>query len=186
MSAPDRNTWATPQSVVDAVSRFMGCDPWIDFCADAANAKAESWVGVNGGCVDGYACEGPLESVSPEIALSAPLNGWAWCNPPYSAEAILSVCRWLTRYVECGGTVVLLVNLDESTKWNRMIFPHVRARLVVSQRIQFVPPEGVEESSNLRCQSIYILGPKRPWDVSYLTFQLDWPSNQNLTLFEEP
>lgn len=181
---PNRDLWATPQELVDAVSKFMGKGPHYDLCASAENAKAPWWIGEDGSNTHhGF----PLEDCDPEhIAGHLGGRAWAWCNPPYSAQKILSVCIHLGEIAEFGGTIALLVNIDESTRWHAAIRPYIRARLVLTRRVQFIPPPGVAPSTNSRSQTIYILGPRRPWDgPSYPTLTLDYPREQNLSLFEK-
>lgn len=80
-----------------------------------------------------------------------------WCNPPYS-----DVMPWAKMAMECaavGGTVVMLVKLDPSTKWWAELMP--RADWYAFQkRMQFEGGNGV---SNNFCSALIVLGQHSKW-----------------------
>lgn len=166
-----RDNWETPQHVVDAVAAFMGSPPTIDLCASPHNKKAPHFIGAT------PELGGPLESIAVyDVYMRVGAFGWCWINPPYSRSAILSIARWLAEAARSGLTIALLVNIDKSTRWYRELAPHIRAELVPSTRIQFIPPAGIEASRNSKTQSVLILGKRQPWDLPagvYPSFPLE-------------
>lgn len=152
----DRDRWATPQHVVDAVAEVLGGPPEIDLAASDQNTKAARYV-TEGFVYPVFRDEGltpyrvnlkdGLFSLSPEET-AGEHYGWAWLNPPYSRGNMERFTSWAAEYVEHGGTIALCHRPDFSAGWyQKNVLPYAYMLLLPSKRIRFIPPDGIEGSS---------------------------------------
>ena len=152
----DRDRWATPQHVVDAVAEVLGGPPQIDLAASEHNAKADEYIAENFAHllyldedITPYRVDlsDGLFSLDPRV-LAGQHYGWAWLNPPYSRGNMEKFTAWAAEYVEHGGTIALCHRPDFSAGWyQKNVLPHAYMLLLPSKRIRFIPPDGVEGSS---------------------------------------
>ena len=85
-----------------------------------------------------------------EDGLKVPWLGLVFVNPPYS-----DVMPWAEK--ACWGNSAycgFLVNVDSSTSWWRKLQERCPIGLFFSRRIQFVPPPGVQASTNSKAQAL--------------------------------
>lgn len=164
----NRDHWATPQHVVDAVSAVMGRAPIIDLCASADNAKAELWIGEYESHVPEL--DNPTDgllSIPPEWIVDEYLGAseWAWLQPPYSHGNMPKFTSYAADLVVLGCTVVMLSMASQSDGWWREnVAPYARMIMIPDRRIQFIPPEGVKSTQNSTQNAISVMAPRRPWD----------------------
>lgn len=150
MSDHARDSWATPIHIFQKLHARFGFT--IDVCATAENAKLPRFI-------------------SPEQdGLKAPWGlvvDTAWCNPPYSDPA-----PWLSKadieYRERRVRTVMLLNYCCDRNYFRRFLSMPYVHIVhVNPRIQFVPPEDIEASSNNNGQILVLFGIDEPstwWD----------------------
>jgi hypothetical protein len=149
----DKNSWGTPDYILDAVREAFGgqidCDP-------ASNAKAQERVRATVWC--------GRESPYNGDGLDAPWNGSLFINPPYGKGLVDPFARRLKSAWECkqhyphlGVRVhAVLVNLDPSTEWFRT-FESCSAHLVNLGRVAFLHPDtGLPVKGNSRSQCLLV------------------------------
>jgi hypothetical protein len=147
----DKNSWGTPDYILDAVREAFGgqidCDP-------ASNAKSQERVRA----VTWYGAGSP----SGEDGLAYGWNGKVFINPPYgkglvqpfadSLEgeyALASGCRFVDGHA-------VLVNLDPSTEWFKT-FESCSTHLVNLGRVAFLHPDtGLPVRGNSRSQCLLV------------------------------
>ena len=135
-----RDTWATPRSFFDWV--YERWHPLLDVCASAENTKCPRFI-----TAEQDAFHTPWHST----------NGVCWCNPPGS-----EVGRWVdlcARRSEQGNlTVCCLVQAGLSSRWFARNYRRADTYLL-SPRVQFIPPPGIERSSNARDYMLMVFHP---------------------------
>lgn len=164
-----RQEWETPQNffdVVDAEFRFQ-----IDVCATFENSKCEtSYLGLD------------RDDLIFRDALSLDTNWFssgiqrAWCNPGFANPG-----PWLSRAeleTNFSGSpdrvVVVMALISPSTKWWRdWAMRASEIRLLGGKRVQFVAPEGIEQSSNMRENCLIIFRPN-PHNLLPRIWTWDW------------
>lgn len=145
----DKNSWGTPEYILDAVREAFGgqidCDP-------ASNAKAQErvrarvWYGEGPGTfgADGTVCV---------------WYGRVFINPPYGKGLIMPFAEALAANVIDEGRVrshAVLVNLDPSTEWFRT-FESCSTHLVNLGRVAFLHPDtGLPVKGNSRSQCLLV------------------------------
>lgn len=138
----DPDSWCTPKWFVDYLPVFD-----LDPCSNERShivAKQSLTIADNG-------------LSQPWVDVSKRKHPLVWCNPPYS-----DVMPWAKMAVECareGGTVVMLVKLDPSTKWWAELMPHANW-YAFRKRMQFEGGDGV---SNNFCSALIVLGMQDKW-----------------------
>lgn len=181
----ERDLWATPQAVVDAVWSVMGRAPYIDLACSPGNAKANyritesvhDWRLPSGWDVDAtYSEDRGLFGICPITAAELmDLHAWAWLNPPYSRGNLPRFTAWAASFAQAGGTVALCVPSSHSDSWWRKnVAPHARMILQPDRRIQFDPPAGVTPSSNSGQNAVVIMAHRRPWDGDTIVRRLEF------------
>lgn len=114
--------------------------------------------------VDLDPCSNPRSTVRARQSLSLEANqdglempwfGLVYCNPPYSAPLPwaekLALERGQEGRVRGAG---FLVNADHSPRWWRVLTGQLALRLDFNERLEFVPPPGIEPSKNDRPQTL--------------------------------
>lgn len=185
----ERDLWATPQAVVDAVAGVMmttmGVVPYIDLACSPDNAKAHyritesvhDWRVPSDWELDAMTSEdeGLFGFCPMTAARLMRIHHWAWLNPPYSRGNLPRFTAWAAAFAQYGGTVALCVPASHSDSWWREnVTPHARMILQPDRRIQFEPPPGVEPSSNSGQNAIVIMAPRRPWDGDTIVRRLEF------------
>lgn len=84
--------------------------------------------------------------------LVLPWSGLMYCNPPYSAPLPWAQ-KLAAEWVNLTGAG-FLVNADHSPKWWHVLKQALPIRLDFDERLEFVPPPGVEPSKNDRPQTL--------------------------------
>ena len=141
MSAGIRDTWATPPEFRRAVVMAFG-HRTFDVCASADNYFSS---------VDYYdENQDGLEHIWPAG------DGFNWCNPPGS-----QVAAWVKHANVCathGASSLVLVQQGLETDWYHAVKDHCET-LLLTPRIQFVPPPGIPKSSNPRNYMLLVFEP---------------------------
>jgi len=135
-----RDSWATPQEFFNLVKKKW--NPTLDVCASESNHKCESYL------------------TEEDDALTTewyPRNGVAWMNPPYS-----DITPWVKKAVEEAQErrvkTICLLPCDPSTKWWSICEDYAASEIILlSPRIQFVPPTGIKKSSNPKASALVII-----------------------------
>jgi hypothetical protein len=152
----DKNSWGTPDYILDAVREAFGgqidCDP-------ASNAKAQERVRA----VDWH---GPDNYVSDPFGTNGLDYGWegrVFINPPYGKNLVLPFadmlsCMWDN--IEAAAFPItahaVLVNLDPSTAWFKT-FESCSTHLVNLGRVAFLHPDtGLPVKGNSRSQCLLV------------------------------
>lgn len=129
-----RDTWATPPEFINWVEAVYG-KITLDVCASAHNAKADKY----------------FTEADDGLSQSWETPGWAWCNPPGS-----QVERWVAKALT-QPQVLILVQQGTETPWFRDLVQGSIEVLLLSPRIQFVPPEGIKKTSNPRNYALAVI-----------------------------
>lgn len=162
-----RQCWRTPKSLYTHIRRIY--DVSIDACATSASALHLAWFGPD------HHDPARRDALAPGVDWGAHITfksdgscpGWEWpgrsmltayCNPGFSFFP-----AWLPmmhQQVAAGnvGCVIGMALVAPSTDWWREWVALKASEIVyLSPRVQFVAPEGVEQSSNNRdnCLVIY-------------------------------
>lgn len=135
-----KDSWRTPPEVVDPLHAKF------DFKFDMAASDENHLF--------------PLYYTKEKSALRArwgKLDGWKWCNPPYSKPL-----PWVKKAAR-SRRVVMLLNQDTSTAWARLAKREANIIILLDWRIQFIHAvTGERGPSNNKCQQILIFNQKRP------------------------
>lgn len=131
------DSWQTPQSVIDYVEKRFG-DIAVDLCATAENKK--------GAYMPSFFSEENSMLTADELEITEAFSEGGvyedtgkifWCNPPYSNP--LPFVKTCKEIADQGYTVIMLLNLDTSTKWFSVINEHAKTIFpIVGGRISFV------------------------------------------------
>ena len=162
MDIDPRQEWATPDDFWQVINTEF--DFQLDACARADNAKCENYI-------------------TPEIDALSPLVNWideqtrcVWVNPGFS-----NMTPWVTKaYDEAQkypDAVVVVMGLPSfSAKWWReLVLPKAsEIRLLSSkQRVQFVAPPGIKQTTNNRNNCIFVFRKKRRQTDAHV-WNWDW------------
>lgn len=135
-----KDSWRTPPEIFDPLHAKF------DFKFDMAASEENHLL--------------PLYYTKEHSALKArwrKLDGWKWCNPPYSKPL---------PWVKCaarGRRVVMLLNQDTSTEWAKLARREANLIILLDWRIRFIHAvTGERGPSNNKCQQIFIFDEKRP------------------------
>ena len=132
-----RQTWGTPQALFDVLHAEYHFT--VDACASPYNRKLDRYWSRDD---DAFAQEVSGERL--------------WCNPPYR-----DVPSWIEL---CSGAqfAALLLPVRSDREWWREWKPKCEVHYFVGEaperRIQFVPPPGVEQSSNPGIYCLLLIG----------------------------
>ena len=112
--------WYTPQWVIDMLGPF-DCDP----CAAPQAARPFATA--------------PLCWTKEDDGLQKDWQGVVWMNPPYSAAPLRRFCEKMAAH---GQGIALLVNRQDNTLWQEVIFPTATSMIFMRHRIRFISPDG--------------------------------------------
>jgi phage N-6-adenine-methyltransferase len=147
----DKNSWGTPQHIIEAVREAFGgqidCDP-------ASNAKAQERVRAE----VWYGEDTPFSGALSNDGCDFFWLGRVWLNPPYGKGLILPFADQLREEIDaarCAAHAVL-VNLDPSTEWFKT-FESCSTHLVNLGRVAFLHPDtGLPVKGNSRAQCLLV------------------------------
>lgn len=151
--------WGTPTDICVGIIHFLqgyreiswGQYYDLDCCANLFNTKVQ----------DNFISE-------EQDAMKTNWNGKrVWCNPPYSRG---NVDRFVNRAIEMTSTaplmdVIMLINVDPSTKYFKRIVEHAKAIVYVTGgRIDFIDPNTMQPSKSPKKPNMFVLfsSSKRP------------------------
>lgn len=152
MAVLDNDYWATPTDVCVGIIQFLqgyGEISWgqyydLDCCANLFNTKVR----------DNFISED-------QDAMKTDWNGKrVWCNPPYSRG---NVKRFVDRAIEQTQNsslmdVIMLINVDPSTKYFKRIIEHAKAVVYVTGgRIDFISPDTMLSSDRPKKPNMFVL-----------------------------
>lgn len=122
-----KQDYATPDDFMTASKSKLGITEFsFDFAADASNAKAAQWWGVQ---------HDSLQQ-SPETWLAAAAGGWGWLNPPFKDIDPWSQRCWQVK--QLGGRIAFLVPASVGANWFKH-FVHGKALvLFLNGRLAFI------------------------------------------------
>ena len=123
----DRDSWCTPQSIVDALLRFWPDGPDLDPCANERSIVP---------CHRRFTIADCIEPQHQEWE-----SFRVYCNPPFSNTA-----PWAKKLSEHNGAAIACVLADPSVSWWRDIWS-ADAICFPDHRVKFLPPPGVKPSS---------------------------------------
>lgn len=147
-----RDSWRTPPWLWSFIKEIW--NPALDVCASDTNRLCDTYFTEEVSCLD---------------------NDWhsstgvAYCNPPYSDPL-----PFIMKAIEQRNnvTTVFLLNLDPSTRWFCEALPCCEEVVILTgSRVKFVPPEGVESSSNSKPQVVLVIGKNPEVRTSYLNIR---------------
>ena len=143
-----KDNWRTPVSLFDAIQRRLRISNFIcDLAADEDNHLCDVWIGEE------------------EDALSVrwPVDGWSWCNPPYSLTK-----EFVGKAIDESykSPSVLLVPAATDTVWWGEAFKNADVVLLLTGRVSFVSPEtGKPVSGNTTGSTVFAFGGIHARDV---------------------
>lgn len=158
--SPERQCWRTPPELWERICQAW--HPCLDLAANEENHLCSAWFGPDH--PDPERRDGLTGYVSP-------CYGTMYCNPGFSfMGAWCKRVRELTRGgVPCG---VVMAPVSTSTKWWREWAMTADEIVLLTPRVQFLPPDGVKKGSNSgdNCLLIYRSGP--PTDATAPRFSV--------------
>lgn len=177
MAVLESDYWATPTDICVGIIHFLqgyGEISWgqyydLDCCANLFNTKVR----------DNFITED-------QDAMVTDWNGKrVWCNPPYSRG---NVDRFVNRAIEQTQNsalmdVVMLINVDVSTKYFKRILEHAKAIVYVTGgRINFIDPNTMLPSNAPKKPNMFVLfsSSKKP-DEFVRTYYADLNFLRSLT-----
>lgn len=122
----DRDTWCTPQEIVDALLRLWPRGPDLDPCTNARSVVPYR---------RRYTAADRID------VTEQTWTGHVYCNPPFSDTG-----PWARKMSMHGDGVVGCVLADPSVSWWRDIWT-ADAICFPDHRVKFIPPPGVKPSS---------------------------------------
>lgn len=145
--------WRTPPSVIDYVKKRWG-KIGVDLCASKENAVASNYFSES---------DSMLNISKSDLKF---VGGLLWCNPPYSNPLpFTKKCAELAS--ECT-TVIMLLNLDTSTKWFDVIDKHATGIYpITGGRVSFCNEHGEPIKGNNKPQVLVKFGgySKQKWET---------------------
>lgn len=148
-----RQTWRTPPDLWAKIAAIW--HPQIDLAADSTNHLCEMWCGPDK--ANDYMRDG----------LTFPAHDYReichtlYCNPGFSN--IGPWCEHVRRETWAGFPLgIMMVLVSPSTAWWNEWAMKADEIIMLTPRVQFVPPPGVKPSSNSKdnCLLLYRHGPK--------------------------
>jgi phage N-6-adenine-methyltransferase len=150
---PRRDEWQTPPDVFIKLNNEF--DLSIDVAANIHNRKSLYYFGPDQQDSRYRNC---LEIDWVQVARDSGLKPSFWMNPPYSK--VDKFIRKAYEESQKGASVVCLVAPTVSAKWWHEIALKGEIRWIKG-RIDFIPPPGIEASTNTRDSAIVIFRPNR-------------------------
>lgn len=166
--------WATPPAFIawcerEVLPTYGYSEFGLDACATPENCKAPRFLAP----VESDLCMGPGCIGINGLDASWANYGAVWCNPGFSACA-----QWLDKAAaeaERGTTSVVLTHACHGARWFRTRLAKANAVWLINPRINFLPPEDVEPSSNNRDSYLWVFsGRCRP--VQQFVYPNAWRS----------
>lgn len=147
--------WATPPAFIEWCEKEVlptyGYDRFgLDACAEPHNAKAPRFLAPAGYL--GHYAQGL--TAFDGLRASWANYGAVWCNPGFSACA-----QWLDKAAseaERGTTSLVLTHACHGARWFGARLAKANAVYLINPRINFLPPEDVEPSSNNRDSYLWV------------------------------
>lgn len=137
------DNWKTPPSVIDYVKRRWG-EIDIDLCASRDNRVCELYYSEDDSFLDSNACD-----FGGDLTL--------WCNPPYSNP--LPFVKHCADIASREVVVIMLLNLDTSTKWFSLINDKATGIYpIIGGRLAFHDEEGRPIKGNNKPQVLVKFG----------------------------
>lgn len=157
----DRNTWQTPDYILDAVRDTFGGQIDLDPASDGsaqARVRARVWYGQ--GSPHGE------DGLTEDWRLAD--ESFVFVNPPYGKGLLTPFVEKLRAEHERfpGLSSALLVNLDPSTRWFQRAVEHATHVVLLHKRVAFIhPATGKPVAGNSRPQTIILRRPRfiRQW-----------------------
>jgi phage N-6-adenine-methyltransferase len=145
MSNNIRDTWLTPPNFREAVRLAYGY-PMLDTCADACNRFGSEYFGL----------DHSRNESKDGLTASWDNISYAWCNPPGSEvrEWVLKADREARQW----NRSLVLVQQGLESDWYHAVKDHCET-LLLTPRVQFVPPSGIPKSSNPRNYMLLVFEP---------------------------
>lgn len=176
MTDQRRQEWSTPDDfmmwVRHNVLPLYGQERFaLDLCATEDNRKAPWFIGPpgTGQCVGLVGIDALIPH--PEIRVDG-LDGAAWCNPGYKKIAPwIDVCADFARR---GMVVLLLTHAQHSTAWHRQAMRTATSLWFINPRINFVPAEGIEPSSNSKDSLLWVFCPGDLGHGAHMMYPAPW------------
>lgn len=129
----NRDSWCTPQEVVDCLVRFAEeCETGVIDTDPCSNSRS--------------IVPARTRYTIADDGLSKPWRGLVFVNPPYS-DPTPWMLRCATAHIDNGRHVIACIKADPSVKWWSHVWT-AKAICFPDHRIDFTPPPGVESSSN--------------------------------------
>ena len=123
--------------VFDHMAGGFNCD----VCANARNHKCPNYIDA---LMDGF---------------ETPWHQRNWCNPPYSSGSILPWIHKATKEARQGRFTYMLLPASIETKWFKELLRVASQILILSPRVNFIPPPGVKYSGNGFVSCVAIIRP---------------------------
>lgn len=133
-----RQLWATPGEFVRGLEAIAQRTVTVDLCAEPETTKAPLWCGPgsNIGVEDAF-------NVDPYSLQKVVHGGVAWCNPDFLRKDL-----WASLILKAGLPTWFLTPPTTDQAWFGRLHEDPRCHLtVLTGRLRFVPPPGVEDSS---------------------------------------
>lgn len=151
-----KQDFGTPENFLVATRRRLGIAAFtFDFAADATNAKAPKWWGI----------EDDSLSKTPVEWAAATEGGWGWLNPEFAV-----IGPWASRCREtrlAGGSLAFLVPAGVGANWFRDHVDGHALVLMLNGRLAFMPdqPTWLYPKDCILClYSPYVDPGYRVWD----------------------
>lgn len=128
-----RDGWCTPEPIAAALPRELDLDP----CSNPRSIVVAKTA---------YSLEVDQDG------LALPWFGLVFVNGPYS-----NLLPWGEKLAAERANIKgagFLVNADNSPEWWHLLTAHLHLRLDFNERLEFIPPEGIEPSKNDRPQTL--------------------------------
>lgn len=157
-----RSCWCTPDALYGLLYREFHFN--LDGAADESNTKCARWlerVGTNSSpiCYATRGCIGDAFSYRPQTG-HAP-HDVIFVNPPYSGakygeQPLLDWCRLFVKWRIQGANVVALLPASTSERWFEFAAEHADHVRLLTPRVKFDPPPGVQASSNAGGNAVFV------------------------------
>lgn len=167
MAVLNNDYWATPVNLTVGIINYLlrvGEINWtqyydLDCCANIFNSKV------------------PNNFISErENALQVDWNGErVWCNPPYSRGNVEQfVNKAIEQTQKSKKDVIMLINVDPSTKYFKTIVENAKAIVyVVGKRIKFINPHNGDNSNPLKPSMFVLFSSTKYADEPVISYYAD-------------
>lgn len=137
-----RQCWRTPPDLWGQIVEIW--NPTFDLAANAENRLCESWCG-----------PGSVHENAFDISYSRP-GETAYCNPGFSGMLPwVDLCDELIMF-GAFREIVLMGMVAPSTEWYGVAAESAKEIIMLSPRVQFLPPPGVKPSSNSHDNALFV------------------------------